>query len=118
MTVLQQSVEWLLRSEKSFIVFVLVNLIPINDIKIACEYFTSFDDSAKYLSESILLAKKDAIDRNKRKWEGLLAGHLAINQAGGSTRKLNLDEIPPFVDRIPNPFDRFFFQINILSYSS
>eukprot|EP01036_Dinobryon_divergens_P029535 gene29535-38650_t len=64
---------------------------------VANEYLNSFSDSAESFNLLLLTAKKDATDRSKKKWEALLC----------NTKKVNLEDIPAFMDRIPNPFDRF-----------
>jgi hypothetical protein len=59
----------------------------------------AFKESMEMLASHLITLKKDALDRVKRRWEALCAGCV-------SSRRISLEDVPPYMDGIPNPFDR------------
>lgn len=66
------------------------------------EYLKSFQESFSTFDVQYTLARKENMDRMKRRWEGLCGTRYPIHCGD----RFNLKDIPLACERIPNPFGR------------
>jgi hypothetical protein len=91
---------------------------------VASEYLKSVQDSARTIENQLTLVRKESQEKHRKRWETLLStsSSSSTNKPSSSNNKkgsatpttstsnttgsapLSLNEIPSFLDRIPNPF--------------
>lgn len=67
-------------------------------MQVCSEYLRIYQDAIKSFDSHFLQAKKDSLERYRRRWDSLCGNKWT------SSSKLQLSEVPIVSDRIPNPF--------------